>query len=755
MTQSLSRIIQFFRLVLVAFLMAILVNMGMSVAHRPHDVVTHVELSPNYQQDKTVLIVVRNNLYRSSDGGVSWQRITQGLDYSSLLIPALELSQQNDGVAFLGTSGDGIYRSSDKGITWQNTSKGLDELAIDDIIISPTSSKIVLASISDRLYLTQNSGESWKQVFQSKSPIEALGFSNDGKLVIVANTKELLVSGDSGATWQASDRAASGLPLDSPIVAIEPMLGGPVGSMWLGTQTQGIFQTSDQGKTWTKQAIPIANELVKDIKIIPGSQNEPQLFVSTANTGLFYWDGQEWQPRTQGLIIDSQAEEMEQPSFTELEFSLDGSVTFLAGFDGLFKSEDQGQKWQDLETILRSTVVAMAASNDSTLATVDYVGNINISSDGGQTWKIAQRGLEEPWFTRKWESLPPNYDPRRYFDVAFSPNYDQDKTLWASLLWTKVATSQDGGISWSIASMPKEERGLTIGVSPDFSNDNTVYILPQKGNIYRSQNGGKDFEKIGQVPALQGNTGSSIAISPNFASDRTIYVTGEKGIYKSTDAGKNWEAISENTALAEAGKMQIAISPDFARDQTLFVSTRGRGLFESRDGGKTWNQRLNIPGLGTDSPELEAIAISPNYENDKTLVLGVLGLGLYKSEDGGQSFQQIADASLPISRINTVPSSGKPIVFSPNYVNDRTIYSFGSASLEIFKLTTDNGKTKETLAIQNSESMGEANFLSNIRLALFVYQGLLKRVLVLLVGLIVVGIVIYITLRKLNSRGKV
>lgn len=343
MTQSLSRITQFVRLVLVAFLMAILVNMGISVAHRPHDVVTHVEVSPNYQQDQTVLIVVRNNLYRSSDGGVSWQRITKGLDYSSLFITDLELSQQNDGFAFLGTLGDGIYRSSDKGLTWQNTSKGLDELTIDHIIVSPTSSKIVLASISDRLYLTQNSGDSWQQVFQSKNPIEALGFSNDGKLVIAANTKELLVSRDSGATWQASDRSASGLPLDSPIVAIEPMLGGPVGSMWLGTETQGIFQTTDQSKTWTKQVTPIANELIKDIKIIPDSQNEPQLFVSTANTGLFYWDGQEWQGKTQGLIIDPQAEDMKQPSFTELEFSTDGSVSFLAGFDGLFKSEDRGK----------------------------------------------------------------------------------------------------------------------------------------------------------------------------------------------------------------------------------------------------------------------------------------------------------------------------------------------------------------------------------------------------------------------------
>ena len=145
---------------------------------------------------------------------------------------------------------------------------------------------------------------------------------------------------------------------------------------------------------------------------------------------------------------------------------------------------------------------------------------------------------------------------------------------------------------------------------------------------------------------------------------------------------------------------------------------------------------------------MEAIAISPNYENDKTLVLGVLGLGLYKSENGGQSFKQIADASLPLSRISNVPSSGKPIVFSPNYINDRTLYSFGSASLEIFKLT-DDGKIKEALTIQNSESIGEPNFISNIRLVLYVYKSLLKKVLVLLVALIG-GIIIYLKLMRTN-----
>lgn len=755
MINRLSLMMRFTRLALVALLMALLAIAGVSVqpcyAHRPHDVVTQVELSPNYQQDRTVLIVVRGNLYRSSNGGGSWQRITRGLNSPSSLTD-LELSLQNDALAFLGTNGDGVYRSLDKGLSWQNVSNGLDELAIQQLAVSPASSEIVLAaSQSGRVYLTQNAGESWQQVVRSDTPIEAVSFSRNGQFAIAVNESQLLISGNRGETWQFSDRAASGLPLGSPVVAVQSDRSGEL--IWLATQTEGIFQTSDQGKTWTKLASSIPEERVEDLTILlPSSTTDTPLFVSTANTGLFYWNGQEWQPRTQGLKTDAQAKQMKQPNFTDLEFSPDGSVSFLAGFDGLFKSEDRGQQWQDLETLARGTIVALAISgryaNDSTLATVDYVGDIHISNDGGKTWKASREGLELPMFTRSFQPVNANDDPRRYFDLAFSPNYEADETLWATLLWTKLARSQDAGTSWSITALPKEQRGLTIVASPDFANDRTVYIATQQGHIYQSQDGGKAFERIGQVPSLQGNYGPSIAISPNFPRDRTLFVTGDQGIYNSTDAGKTWKPIAENTALAEAGKMQIAISPSFGRDRTLFVSTSNQGLFRSRDGGETWNQQRTLPGLDVELPDLEAIAISPNYESDQTLLLSVLGVGLYKSEDAGQSFAKIADASLPLSRITNVPSSGKPIVFSPNYANDKTIYGFGSAGSEIFK-STDSGKTWNVLAIQDTEPAGSPGLLSQVRLALYVYQGLLKKSLVVVLA----GGFLYLTLRFLDRRG--
>jgi uncharacterized membrane protein/photosystem II stability/assembly factor-like uncharacterized protein len=674
-------------------------------AHRPHDVVTQVELSSHYSQDQTLFILVRDNLFKSTDRGNSWQRIVNGLDSQSGF-SQLSIAQTNPEILFLASEGDGIYKSSNKGQSWQKINTGLADLTIDQVLVSPFNPEIVFAADqTGQIYKSTNGGQNWVRSQGFEHKITAIDFSktDSDRLLLGTENGQLFLTENGGISWV--ERSISPQSAISSITAIEAILNGNTAETWMvGTQGYGIFQTIDSGTSWTKQSEGLPSEVVLDLEASRDAQGSLQILTSTWQSGFFQLEGNTWKKHAEGLQKDRQADQMKQPHFSDLEIANDPDILtntlFLAGFDGLFRSEDGGKTWVSLETLARGTVVAFGISpnyaNDSTIAVVTYVGNAYLSQDQGETWKPINRGIEIARLTNSFQAVTPNQDPRRFFDTVFSPTYGADHTIFASLLWTKFLRTENEGKNWKIAPMPQEIRGLSIAASPNFKQDRTVYISDQQGIIYRSINGGKSFTQIAKIPALQGNYGPSIVLSPNFREDQTVFVSGEMGIYQSVDGGKTWKALTENTPLANKGKIQIVISPNYAADKTLIVSTIS-GLFQTQDAGKTWSEIQGIlPDLST--PDVEGVTISPNYQNDRTFIISVRGKGLFKTTNNGQTFESIGDPSLPFARLNNVPSSGLPLQFSPNYAKDQTLYGFGAANTALFK-SIDGGQTWKTLTI--------------------------------------------------------
>ncbi|MEA5534296.1 hypothetical protein [Crocosphaera sp. XPORK-15E] len=87
-------------IVLSVIILAVVIQPAMS--HRPHDVVNQIELSPTYDQDNTLWIIVRSNLFKSVDGGESWQRITNGID-SRTDLSGLDMFAQSKDIRFYRT----------------------------------------------------------------------------------------------------------------------------------------------------------------------------------------------------------------------------------------------------------------------------------------------------------------------------------------------------------------------------------------------------------------------------------------------------------------------------------------------------------------------------------------------------------------------------------------------------------------------------------------------------------------------------
>lgn len=700
-------------------------------AHRPHDVVTQVKLSPRYTQDTTVYTVVRGNVFKSVDGGNNWKRIVQGLD-TLKPFSTLTIDQFSGTLLALGTQGDGIFLSNDAGETWQRSNQGLDSLDIGVVYSLPSDVDVMLAAGAEGgLFRSTDSGKTWTTV--ESSQLFSVITEAEGTLWAGDEAGQLLRSTDDGQSWQPLLTVA-----DAPVAAI----AGNSQVVYVGTATKGVFRLDAN----TLESLELNKGLddlrIQDVDILPN--NSRGVMVSTWDQGIYTSldSGETWTNYTQGLIKDKQADEFETHHFSEIALSENfaaDKTAFLGGFNGLYKSIQSGQNWREIETLARGVVVAMDVSpnyaEDGTLVLNTYVGKILMSNDRGKTWELTMNGVEVP---RLNGNFKPSYqDPRRFFDIAFSPDYASDQTLFSSGLWTKFLRSTNGAKSWSLHALGKEARGLTLLLSPEFGTDQTLYIFNQAGRLFRSTNGGDTLKEIAKLPWERGNDSPSLAISPDFASDRTLYLVAETGVYKSTDAGESWQSTTENTPIADTWNLHIEISPDYGQDQTLYASSYD-GLFKTMDAGESW-QQVAIADVAPDRSFLEGVALSPSYAQDGTVMVSLRGKGLYKSTDGGNTFAPIGDASLAFSRMYNVPCAGRPIEFSPNYAQDNTIFGFGTAATDIYQ-STDGGETWEILATPNFEPLTEIGTLTYLTIAAEIYRGRILKVLLA----VVVGVVAYV-----------
>lgn len=667
-------------------------------AHRPHDVIDQIEISPDFETDRTLYILVRHNLYKSTDGGDNWTREIKGLDYTGEL-SSLSMSPSDKNTLYLASRADGIYKSTDAGESWKKVNQGLETNFIEIVDSARTSSDIALAVGKEKgLYRTENGGKTWTNIFKTPTAITTLASAPKNPDLIIFGDKKghLYLSKDGGKNWEnitiPKESASIGSIEFSPEVETDR-------TFYVGTIGDGIFQTVDLGKSFEPIGRGIEDKAIEDVVVSPNYATDSTLYVSTWKDGVYISrdGGKNWTKQNQGLTRDHQADDFKVPHFTELRVLKDRM--YLAGFNGLFETNDGGQQWREIPTLLKGTIMAMAVSpnyaNDSTLAVATYVGNIFLSRDKGQTWIPVNHGLEKYRFDPDMEEA--QQDPRRYFDIAFSPDYGKDKTIFAGLLWSTLVKTDNGGDSWTIVPLPQTVRGITIAPSPNFAVDRAVYLTNQSGKIFRSTDGGNHFTYINDIGKIVGNGPPSIVISPDFANDRTIFATGNGGIlrYTTTPSGASWQNTTEGTPLERAAFIQLAISPDYKNDGTVFASSLG-GLYATRDRGKTWTRIENTP-FPADSL-IEAVAVSPDYATDKTVIVSLQGLGLFRSTDGGKTFGPIGDPSLPIVKTKAIPNAGIPIHFSPNYAQDKTLFGFGGAKTDIFR-STDGGKTWETFTV--------------------------------------------------------
>ena len=231
-----------------------------------------------------------------------------------------------------------------------------------------------------------------------------------------------------------------------------------------------------------------------------------------------------------------------------------------------------------------------------------------------------------------------------------------------------VYKSVDTGKTWTHLGLRDAQQIPKIAVDPKNPDRIFVAVLghpygPNKNRgIYRSNDGGKTFEKILYTDENTG--GDDVEIDPN--NPQIIYATlwesreapwengdwaGTKGgIYKSTDGGSTWKKLSKNLP-EDMVQAHIAIAPSSSNiiyvavgttEQNEYGTGKGMGMYRSDDGGENWHEitddgRPEARIGGGDLPELMVDPKDPETLYSASIVV-------WKSIDGGKKWKGIRGA---------------------------------------------------------------------------------------------------------------
>ncbi len=231
---------------------------------------------------------------------------------------------------------------------------------------------------------------------------------------------------------------------------------------------------------------------------------------------------------------------------------------------------------------------------------------------------------------------------------AQTPQYDP--ALYKEMRWRSIGPFR-GGRSVAVAGVPTE---------PD-----TYYFGAVAGGVWKTTDGGTTWTPLFDKQSV--SSIGAIAVAPS--DPNVVYVgTGEAcirgdishgdGVYKSTDAGATWTHVGLRDTRTIGRIVVHPRNPDLVYVAALghvYGTNAERGVFRSRDGGKTWEKALYKDektgaidiALAPGNPSILYAGLWEAHRTPWSMSSGGPGSGLYKSTDAGATWKRLEGGGLP------------------------------------------------------------------------------------------------------------
>lgn len=500
-------------------------------------------------------------VYRSSDGGASWQPSSTGLGSRRILA----LLAEGTSTIYAGDSTEGVFRSTDGGASWAPANSGIQTESIG--ALARTSTRL-LAAGTNNLYESTDGGASWAFT-NGGQYFPIAGMAAFGNLVLAGGFQGLMRSTDGGASFggridvfsiESTDRLTSFAQSGSTIYASTRSSPGS-GGAWL-------IRSTDSGATWvpTQPSVPriaIGNVVLDGTRLVAAAPDKGVLLstdggatFSRSVAGIPYGGNVRALSRTQaGPLLP-----------LDLYAATQG--------DGVYVTRNAGSSWAQASAdptgrLQHETVLSLLAESQSVLAGTAYRGVFR-STDRGGSWSPSNGGLpsgvvQAMGFARAGTNVLVGTQGGLYY-------------------------SANDGASWSASSL---QGGTIVGLAAADGYAYAAFVsgLPQTNGIYRSQNGGVSWTRVYTSDSTSYVSGMSAAGSHVYAG---IFVGGMLG---SQDHGTTWQRVDPGGG--------VPVYSVLAKGLELYAGTDpvGARVYRSVDHGSSWQPY----GIGLPAQAVEAL----------------------------------------------------------------------------------------------------------------------------------------------------
>jgi photosystem II stability/assembly factor-like uncharacterized protein len=548
-------------------------------------------------------------IYRSTDGGATWQRVlAKDADTGGC---AVAIDPKDPQVVYAGLwqarlgpwedrnewqgTGGGLYKSTDGGTTWRKLSQGLPATTAQvNIAIAPSRGSRVFVEVGTTepgdyssaaglgLYRSDDSGESFTRITTDPRAALRIG-GGDLTVVRVDPTNPDIVyatglvtvkSTDGGVTWQSLRGAPGGddyqnlwiSPQDGRIIAL--------------VSDQGAVITVNGGQTWsswlnqpTAQLYHVITTPTFPYQVCAAQQESGSLCIaSRGNDGSV--TGRDWHPV--GVI---------EYGYVAPD-PLDPDVIYGAGRTEVSRFHiSTGQVQNVTPLALREPGVRADRTEPIAFSPLDphvlYYGASRLyrTTNGGMSWEAVSPDLsrEQPEIPASVGSLHlPGIERQRgvIYSLGLSPR--DAGVLWAGTDDGQVWVTRDGGSHWSNVT-PRELSAWSKVTQIDASHfeAGTAFICVSRMRVddlhpylYRTADFGATWQPI--------STGLPDSPVNSVREDRQrrglLFAATETAVWVSSDAGDHWDSLQLNLPHTSMRDLWI-------HDQDLIVGTHGRSIW--------------------------------------------------------------------------------------------------------------------------------------------------------------------------------